>query len=65
MVLLLKNKTEKRLSVQDHESSINNWIQLDPMSFNWIQLDSIGFNWIQLDSIGIQLELIGQYFLEL
>ena len=37
--LFLRNKTEKWISVQDHESSINNWIQLD-----FIQYDSIGFN---------------------
>ena len=52
-----ENKTENRISVQDHEMSINNWIQLDSIGFNWIQLDSIGFmdshgfNWNQLDSI--------------
>ena len=56
------NKTEKRISVPDHELSINNWIQLDSIGFNWIQLDSIGFNMIQLGSIGfnwIQLDSIG------
>ena len=32
----LSNKTENRISVQDHELSINNWIQLD-----FIQQDTI------------------------
>ena len=52
-----QNKTEKWISVQDHESSINNWIQLDFIQFDSIGFNWILFNWIQLDLNWIQLDL--------